>query len=192
MDEIQIQDDSATQTIIENSLDDASSKFLIDCDTAFEMIKELRNRFEQSGPSKLYETEYKIKTLKLKNNDCKLYLDNLNTLFDSRRKEADKFDQSTLDEQTKVLFAADELVKIGIHPINLIQFKDFNNLKNEVTEMELFIKRYKEIKKIDINQNQDSQVNNIKKNINNNSKNKIIATYVINQDILQIFVSSII
>lgn len=92
MDEIQIQDDSATQTIIENSLDDASSKFLIDCDTAFEMIKELRNRFEQSGPSKLYETEYKIKTLKLKNNDCKLYLDNLNTLFDSRRKEADKFD----------------------------------------------------------------------------------------------------
>jgi hypothetical protein len=58
--------------------------------------------------------------------------------------------------------------------------------------MELFIKRYKEIKKIDINQNQDSQVNNIKKNINNNSKNKIIATYVINQDILQIFVSSII
>ena len=58
--------------------------------------------------------------------------------------------------------------------------------------MELFIKRYKEMKKIDINQNQDSQVNNIKKNINNNSKNKIIATYVINQDILQIFVSSII
>ena len=38
--------------------------------------------------------------------------------------------------------------------------------------MELFIKRYKEMKKIDINQNQDSQVNNIKKNINNNSKNK--------------------
>ena len=64
MDEIQIQDDSATQTIIENSLDDTSSKFHIDCDTAFEMIKELKNKFEQSGPSKLYEIEYKIKTLK--------------------------------------------------------------------------------------------------------------------------------
>jgi len=93
------------------------------------MIKELRNRFEQSGPSKLYEIGYKIKTLKLENNDCKLYLYNLNTLFDSHRKEADKFDKSKLDEQTKILFAADELVKIGIHPINLIQFKDFNNLK---------------------------------------------------------------
>jgi len=66
MDEIQIQDDSTTQIIIENSLDDESSKFLIDYDTTLEMIKELRNRFEQSGPSKLYEIEieYKIKTLK--------------------------------------------------------------------------------------------------------------------------------
>jgi len=38
--------------------------------------------------------------------------------------------------------------------------------------MELFIKRNKEVKKIDINQNPDSQVNTFKKYINNNSKSK--------------------
>ena len=89
----------------------------------------------------------KIKTLKIENNDCKLYLDNLNTLFDSHKREANKFDKSTLDEEIKILFAADELVKIGIHPINLIQFKTFGELKNSITEMEIFIKKYKEMKK---------------------------------------------
>ena len=107
------------------------------------MNEELKGRFDQSDPSKLYEIEHKIKTLMIENNDCKLYLDNLNTLFDSHKREANEFDKSLLDEEIKILFAADELVKIGIHPINLIQFKTFGELKNSITEMEIFIKKYK-------------------------------------------------
>jgi len=107
------------------------------------MNEELKGRFDQSDPSKLYEIEHKIKTLMIENNDCKLYLDNLNTLFDSHKREANEFDKSLLDEEIKILFAADELVKIGIHPINFIQFKTFGELKNSITEMEIFIKKYK-------------------------------------------------
>jgi len=47
MDETQNEDDNETQTIIENSLDDPTSKFHIDCRTAFEMIEELKGRFDQ-------------------------------------------------------------------------------------------------------------------------------------------------
>jgi len=53
MEEIQNEEDNATQSIIENSLDDPTSKFIIDCQTAYEMIEELKSRFDQSGPSKL-------------------------------------------------------------------------------------------------------------------------------------------
>jgi len=172
MEEIQNEEDNATQSIIENSLDDPTSKFIIDCQTAYEMIEELKSRFDQSGPSKLYKIEYKIKTLKIENNDYKLYLNNLNTLFESHKREANKLGKSTLDEETKILFAADELVKIGIHPINLIQFKTFSDLKNSIITMEVFIKKCKEIKRIEENPNLKNQVNAVSKTNINKPNNK--------------------
>lgn len=54
-----------------------------------------------------------------------------------------------LQGQIKLLIEADELIRYGIHPINfIIHNKNFKDLKDSKTKMELFIKRYKEIGKM--------------------------------------------
>jgi len=73
------------------------------------MIKELKERFSETGPSRLFEIEMKIKKLEIENDDFKLYLDNLNSLFTEYNNEAKSQNKPELSEETKVLYSLEEL-----------------------------------------------------------------------------------
>jgi len=45
------------------------------------MMNELKERFSERGPSRLFEIEMKIKKPGIEKDDFKLYLDNLESLF---------------------------------------------------------------------------------------------------------------
>jgi len=45
------------------------------------MINEFKERFSETGQSKIFNIVMKIKKLEIENDDFKLFLDNLNSLF---------------------------------------------------------------------------------------------------------------
>ena len=53
--------DSTVRIIILNSLDEYIKSLLNNCTSAYLMIKELKERFSETGPSRLFEIEIKIK-----------------------------------------------------------------------------------------------------------------------------------
>ncbi|KAG4105533.1 hypothetical protein H8356DRAFT_1418355 [Neocallimastix lanati (nom. inval.)] len=63
------------------------------------MINELKERFSETGPSRLFEIEMKIKKLEIENDDFKA---------------AKLQNKAELSEETKVLYSLEELNKIGI------------------------------------------------------------------------------
>ena len=73
--------DSTVRIIILNSLDEYIKGLLNNCTSAYLMINELKGRFSETGPSRLFEIEMKIKKIEIENDDFNLYLDNLNSLF---------------------------------------------------------------------------------------------------------------
>ena len=102
MDDDEIKEDCATQTIIESSLDSTTAELIEGCETAYEMIIRLESYFLQVGPSKLYQIEYQIKKLEVENDDIKLYIDKLNFLFQLHNKESKRCEKTKLDEDTKI------------------------------------------------------------------------------------------
>ena len=107
------------------------------------MIIRLESYFLQVGPSKLYQIEYQIKKLEVKNDDIKLYIDKLNYLFQLHDKESNRCEKTKLNEKTKILLSAEEIV------ILLVEFKTFEDLKELIALTSVFIKKYKDIKKIE-------------------------------------------
>jgi len=90
MDDDELKEDYATQTIIESSLDSTTAELIEGCETAYEMIIRLESYFLQVGPS-----------------------------------------------------------KFGVPPVLLVKFKTFEELKEGIALTSVFIKKYKDIKKID-------------------------------------------
>ena len=84
------------------------------------MIDRLKNRFYQSGQALLNILEYKIiNLLKLISNDYIQYNNELNNLFEQYKFESNKLKRIPFDEDPKLLFAVNELDRIGINS-NLI------------------------------------------------------------------------
>jgi len=79
------------------------------------MIDRLKNRFYQSGQALLNILEYKIINLKLINNDYIQYINELNNFFEQHKFESNKLKRICFDEETKLLFALNELDRIGIN-----------------------------------------------------------------------------
>ena len=109
----QIKSDNAVQSIIINSLDESSQNYLKGYKTAFQMIDRLKSRFYQSRQALLNILEYKINNLEIIN-DYILYLNELNNLFEQHQSESEKINKNPLDEETKILYSATELKKVGI------------------------------------------------------------------------------
>jgi len=149
MDDDELKEDCATQTIIESSLDSTTAELIEGCETSYEMIIRLESYFLQVGPSKLYQIEYQIKKLEVENDDIKLYIDKLNYLFQLHDKESKRCEKTKLDEETKILLSAEEIVKFGVPPVLLVEFKTFEELKERIALTSVFIKKYKDKKKID-------------------------------------------
>ncbi|KAG4092548.1 hypothetical protein H8356DRAFT_1405121 [Neocallimastix lanati (nom. inval.)] len=78
------------------------------------MINELKEIFSETGPSRLFEIEMKIKKLEIENDDFKLYIDNLNSLCTEYNNMAKLQNKSKLSEEIKVLYSLEELNKVGI------------------------------------------------------------------------------
>ena len=105
MDDDELKEDCATQTIIESSLDSTTAELIERCETAYEMIIRLESYFLQVRPSKLYQIEYKINKLEVENNYIKLYKDKLNYLFQLHDKESKRCEKTKLDEETNFTFS---------------------------------------------------------------------------------------
>ncbi|KAG4088256.1 hypothetical protein H8356DRAFT_1342918 [Neocallimastix lanati (nom. inval.)] len=81
--------DSTVRIIILNSLDEYIKGLLNNCTSAYLMINELKGRFSETGPSRLFEIEMKIKKIEIENDDFNL-------------------------EETKVFYSLEKLNKVGI------------------------------------------------------------------------------
>jgi len=65
----------------DSTIDKYIKSLLNNCISAYLMINELKERFSERGPSRLFEIEMKIKKPGIEKDDFKLYLDNLESLF---------------------------------------------------------------------------------------------------------------
>jgi len=98
------------------------------------MIDKLKKSFYQSGQALLNILEYKIINFKLINNDYIQYVNDLNNLFEQLKNECNKLKRVSLDEETKLLFAVNELDKIGINSPPIYQFKPFDEFIKELNK----------------------------------------------------------
>jgi len=80
--------DTTVRIIILNSLYEYAKILLNDWTSAYIMINELKERFSETSPSRLFEIEMKIKKIEIENDDFKFYLDNPNSLFSEYNNEA--------------------------------------------------------------------------------------------------------
>ena len=134
------------------------------------MIDRLKNRFYQSGQALLNILEYKIINLKLINNDYIQYINELNNLFEQHKFESNKLKRIPFDEETKLLFAVNELDRIGINSPPIYSYKTFDDLIKELNKRHDFFEKA-EILRSKTTVINDSNVNNINKNKPNNNKN---------------------
>ena len=106
------------------------------------MIDRLKNRFYQSGQALLNILEYKIINLKLINklinNDYIQYINKLNNLFEQHKFEFNKLKRIPFDEETKLLFAVNELDRIGINSPPIHSYKTFDDLIKELNKRHNF------------------------------------------------------
>ena len=169
----QIKSDNAVQSIIINSLDESSQNYLKGCKTAFQMIDRLKSRFYQSGQALLNILEYKINNLEIINNDYILYLNELNNLFEQHQSESEKINKNPLDEETKILYSATELKKVGITTSIIYKFTTFKELLSELIKIHDFDEKVEILKSTSKNL-KDININNVNSNIkrNNNKINK--------------------
>jgi len=112
MNRSQIKSDNAVQSIILNSLEKSNKEYLHGCKTAYSMTDRLKKRFYQSDQALLNILENKIINLKLINNDYIQYVNDLNDLFEQHKNECNKLKRVSLDEETKFLYAVNELDKL--------------------------------------------------------------------------------
>ena len=108
----------------------------------YSMIDSLKNRFYQSGQALLNILEYKIINHKLINNDYIQYINELNNLFEQHKFESNKLKRISFDEETKLLFAVNELDRIGINSPPIYSFKTFDDLIKELNKRH-FLKKPK-------------------------------------------------
>jgi len=99
------------------------------------------NHIEYSGQALLNILEYKIINLKLINNDYIQYVNDLNDLFEQYKNECNKLKRVSLDEETKLLYAVNELDKIGINSPPIYQFKTFDELIKELNKRHDFFEK---------------------------------------------------
>jgi len=166
----QIKSDNAVQSIIINSLEKSNQEYLRGCKSAYSMIDRLKNRFYQSGEALLNILEYKIINLKLINNDYIQYINELNNLFEQHKFESNKLKRIPFDEETKLLFAVNELDRIGINSPPIYSYKTFDDLIKELNKRHDFFEKA-EILRSKTTVVNDSNVNNINRNKPNNNKN---------------------
>jgi len=85
----------------------------------------------------------KIKKFEIENDDIKLYLDNLNSLFTEYDNEAKLQNKPELSEETKVLYSLDELNKVCIAFSFTFLYveKAFKDLKEDKSRLNTIIKK---------------------------------------------------
>ncbi|KAG4107617.1 hypothetical protein H8356DRAFT_1387845 [Neocallimastix lanati (nom. inval.)] len=110
--------DSTVRIIILNSLDEYTKN----------LLNNYPKRISEIGPFRLYEIEMKIKKLEIENDDFKLYLYNLNSLFTECNNEA--------KIQNKP-----ELIGIAYSFTFLYDEKTFKGLKEDITKLSTIIKK---------------------------------------------------
>jgi len=146
------------------------------------MIDRLKKRFYQSSQALLNILEYKIINLKLINNDYIQYVNDLNDHFEQHKNECKKLKRVSLDEETMLLYAVNELDKIGINSPPIYDFKTFDELIKELNKRHYFFEKAEilrskstvmnDINVININRNENNNNNkNYKKNYNNKFHN---------------------
>ncbi|KAL6612726.1 hypothetical protein LY90DRAFT_625408 [Neocallimastix californiae] len=116
------------------------------------MINDLKERFLETGPSRLFKIEIKIKKLEIENDDFKLYLDNLNSLLTEYSNRAKLQNKPELSEESKVLYSLEELNKVGIAYSFTFPYdeKTFKDLKEVIIKLSTIIKKSKTIKRVKI------------------------------------------
>ena len=136
---------STVGIIILNSLNEYTKSLLNNCTSAYLVVNELKERFSETGPSRLFEIEMKIKKLEIENDNGKRYLDNLNSLFREYNNEAKLQNKPELSEETKVLYSLEELNKVGMtYSFTLLYVeKTFKDLKEDITKLSTIIKKSK-------------------------------------------------
>jgi len=153
------------------SLEKSNKEYLRGCKTAYSMIDRLKKRFYQIWLCTLLNIlEYKIINLKLINNDYIQYINELNNLFEQHKFESNKLKRIPFDEETKLLFAVNELDRIGINSPPIYSYKTFDDLIKELSKKHDFFEKA-EILRSKTTVVNDSNVNNINKNKPNNNKN---------------------
>ena len=130
------------------------------------MINELKERFSETSPSRLFEIEMKIKKIEIENDDFKFYLDNPNSLFSEYNNEAKFQNKPELSEETKVLYSLEELNKIDIaYSFTFLYVeKTSKDLKEDITKLSIIIKKSKSIKRVEIKEvyQHEDQINRVR------------------------------
>ncbi len=143
------------------------------------MMERLRKRYFQSGQALLNIIEHKIKTLEIKNNEYIAYLNELYSLYEQHDLESENLNITLMSDETKILYAASELKKIGFQTHLFYKIKIFQELINELGKIHEFDEKINNLKNIDRNNNSENNnelnINYVKnfKNKNKNDENKI-------------------
>jgi len=126
--------DNVVRSIIIDSLEKSNQEYLRGFQTAYSMIERLKSPFYQSGQALLNILKYNIINLKLITNDYSQYVNDLSKLFEQHKNECNKLKRIPLDEETKLLYAINELDKIGINLPSIYNYMNFEDLIKELSK----------------------------------------------------------
>eukprot|EP00833_Pecoramyces_ruminatium_P000911 jgi/Orpsp1_1/1174943/evm.model.c7180000052037.1 len=147
MNQLEIKLDNKTQSIIEASLDKEGNDVLKGCNTAFEMMSRLKERYYQTGQSFIDNIDKQIKSLKIVNNDFLSFIHKMDELYNLRESECENLKKESLDDNYKITHMFRELIKTEIHPlfIYLVDCNSYNEFKEKMYKLNSLIETIKNL-----------------------------------------------
>ena len=122
----------------------------------------MNNQFYHYWNSLLNILEYKNKNLKVVYNKYLQYVNDLNNQFEQHQTECENLKKDPMDEETKLLYSLIELEKIRINSPSIYNFKNFNDLIDELYRRHDFFEKANLLKYSNYIPS-DYNINNIKR-----------------------------